>query len=45
MERFTYARPDTAADAVAAHAAAGPGARYIAGGTTLYDLMSRHGIK
>ena len=39
MERFTYARPGTAADAVAAYAAAGPDARYIAGGTTLYDLM------
>ena len=43
MQRFTYARPDTAADAVAAYAVAGArrdgGVRYIAGGTTLYDLM------
>lgn len=39
MQAFSYVRPQSAADAVAAHAAAGAGARYIAGGTTLYDLM------
>jgi xanthine dehydrogenase YagS FAD-binding subunit len=39
MRRFTYIRPATAADAVRAMAAAGPGARFLAGGTTLYDLM------
>lgn len=39
MRRFTYARPETPDAAVAAFAAAGAGARYIAGGTTLFDLM------
>ena len=39
MRPFTYARPTSAADAVSAYTAAGAGARYIAGGTTLYDLM------
>lgn len=39
MQPFSYARPDSAADAVAAFAAAGANARYVAGGTTLYDLM------
>ncbi|RAH96113.1 FAD-binding molybdopterin dehydrogenase [Acuticoccus sediminis] len=39
MQPFTYARPATADEAVAAFASAGEGARYIAGGTTLYDLM------
>ena len=39
MKPFTYARPATAAQAVQAFAAAGSDARYIAGGTTLYDLM------
>ena len=39
MRPFTYSRPNSATDAVRAHAAAGAGARYIAGGTTLYDLM------
>ncbi len=39
MKPFTYARPSSAAQAVEAFAAAGRGARYIAGGTTLYDLM------
>lgn len=39
MRAFTYDRPRTAPEAVAALAAAGPGARYIAGGTTLFDLM------
>lgn len=32
-------RVRTAQEAIAAFAAAGDGARYIAGGTTLYDLM------
>ena len=39
MKPFSYTRPETAADAVRAYAAAGAGARYIAGGTSLYDLM------
>ncbi len=39
MLTFSYARPTTAADAVKAFADAGADARYIAGGTTLYDLM------
>ena len=39
MRPFSYARPQTPADAVRAFSRAGAGARYIAGGTTLYDLM------
>jgi xanthine dehydrogenase YagS FAD-binding subunit len=39
MRPFTYTKPATAADAVRAITAAGPGARFLAGGTTLYDLM------
>ena len=39
MRPFSYARPNSAKAAVEAFAAAGTGARYIAGGTTLYDLM------
>jgi xanthine dehydrogenase YagS FAD-binding subunit len=39
MKPFTYLRPVSAADAIGAFTAAGPGARYIAGGTSLYDLM------
>ena len=39
MRAFSYVRPETAAAAIKAFAAAGAGARYIAGGTTLYDLM------
>jgi xanthine dehydrogenase YagS FAD-binding subunit len=39
MRPFTYTKLATAADAVRAIAAAGPGARFMAGGTTLYDLM------
>jgi len=39
MRPFTYTKPTTAADAVRAIAAAGPGARFLSGGTTLYDLM------
>jgi xanthine dehydrogenase YagS FAD-binding subunit len=39
MRAFTYTRPSSIADAVRAIAAAGPDARFLAGGTTLYDLM------
>jgi xanthine dehydrogenase YagS FAD-binding subunit len=39
MRPFTYVKPATAADAVRAITAAGRGARFLAGGTTLYDLM------
>jgi xanthine dehydrogenase YagS FAD-binding subunit len=39
MHPFTYTKPATAVDAVRAIAAAGAGARFLAGGTTLYDLM------
>ena len=39
MRAFTYTKPTSAADAVRAVTAAGPGARFLAGGTTLYDLM------
>ncbi len=39
MKPFTYARPSSAAEAIGAFSAAGAGARYIAGGTSLYDLM------
>lgn len=39
MRPFTYMKPATAAEAVRAITAAGPGARFLAGGTTLYDLM------
>jgi xanthine dehydrogenase YagS FAD-binding subunit len=39
MRLFSYTKAATAADAVRAIAAAGPGARFLAGGTTLYDLM------
>lgn len=39
MRPFSYARPTSPQEAVEAFAAAGAGARYIAGGTTLYDLM------
>jgi xanthine dehydrogenase YagS FAD-binding subunit len=39
MRPFTYTKPTTAEDAVRAITAAGPGARFLAGGTTLYDLM------
>ncbi|WP_407530758.1 FAD binding domain-containing protein [Methylobacterium oryzisoli] len=38
MRSFTYAKPASAADAVRALAAA-PEGRFLAGGTTLYDLM------
>jgi xanthine dehydrogenase YagS FAD-binding subunit len=39
MKPFAYDRPASAADAVAAVAAGGSGARYLAGGTNLVDLM------
>lgn len=39
MRLFSYQRPTTALEAVQALAAAGANGRYIAGGTTLYDLM------
>ena len=39
MKPFSYLRPASPAAAVQAWTAAGAGARYIAGGTTLYDLM------
>ena len=39
MQAFSYVRPTTALEAVSAFARAGAGARFIAGGTTLYDLM------
>jgi xanthine dehydrogenase YagS FAD-binding subunit len=39
MRRFAYTAPRSPAEALAAFAHAGAGARYIAGGTSLYDLM------
>src|SRR3984893_1772622 len=39
MRPFTYQKATTAAEAVSAIAAAGAGTRFLAGGTTLYDLM------
>ena len=39
MRPFSYAKPSSAAEAVRAIAAGGPGTRFLAGGTTLYDLM------
>jgi xanthine dehydrogenase YagS FAD-binding subunit len=39
MRPFSYARPDSPFAAVRALAEGGPGTRFIAGGTTLYDLM------
>jgi xanthine dehydrogenase YagS FAD-binding subunit len=39
MRAFSYTKAATPADAVQAIAAAGPTARFLAGGTTLYDLM------
>jgi xanthine dehydrogenase YagS FAD-binding subunit len=39
MLPFIYSKPAAAVDAVRTIAAAGPGARFMAGGTTLYDLM------
>jgi len=39
MHPFTYTKANTATEAIVAVAAGGPGTRYLAGGTTLYDLM------
>jgi xanthine dehydrogenase YagS FAD-binding subunit len=39
MQPFGYVRPATTSEGVDACARAGDGARFIAGGTTLYDLM------
>jgi xanthine dehydrogenase YagS FAD-binding subunit len=39
MHPFTYTKATTPADAIRAVAAGGPGTRFLAGGTTLYDLM------
>ena len=39
MHDFAYLRPRDAAEAVALHTRHRPGARYFAGGTTLFDLM------
>lgn len=39
MQSFSYIAPASIAEAVDALAGAGPGARFLAGGTTLYDLM------
>ena len=39
MRQLTYVRAETIDEAIAAHGRAGAQARYIAGGTTLYDLM------
>jgi xanthine dehydrogenase YagS FAD-binding subunit len=39
MRSFSYLVPSSLAEAVAAIGAAGPGARFLGGGTTLYDLM------
>jgi xanthine dehydrogenase YagS FAD-binding subunit len=39
MHPFTYFKPSTAADAVRAVSAGGAETRFMAGGTTLYDLM------
>ena len=39
MRPFSYTRARTVEDAVHAVAGGGPGTRFLAGGTTLYDLM------
>lgn len=39
MRPFSYTSVRSVSDAIAAHSRAGGNARYIAGGTTLYDLM------
>ncbi|WP_433275225.1 FAD binding domain-containing protein [Pseudonocardia xinjiangensis] len=39
MRPFAYAAPASVPEALAALMAAGPDARFLAGGTTLYDLM------
>jgi xanthine dehydrogenase YagS FAD-binding subunit len=39
VRAFAYTAPTTVAEAIDALVAAGPGAKFLAGGTTLYDLM------
>jgi xanthine dehydrogenase YagS FAD-binding subunit len=39
MRAFSYAAPTSVTEAVEAIASAGAGAKFLAGGTTLYDLM------
>lgn len=39
MHDFAYHRPPSVAEAIALRGRLGPGARYFAGGTTLFDLM------
>lgn len=39
MQPFSYASPRTIEEAVATFGRVGPGASYIAGGTSLYDMM------
>ncbi len=39
MQGFTYLRPSTPAEAIKAMADSAPGTRFLAGGTTLFDLM------
>ncbi|HEU4625177.1 MAG TPA: xanthine dehydrogenase family protein subunit M [Steroidobacteraceae bacterium] len=39
MQPFTYTRAGTIDDAIRTVATGGPGTRFLAGGTTLYDLM------
>jgi xanthine dehydrogenase YagS FAD-binding subunit len=39
MQPFSYASPRTVEEAIAAFGRVGPGASYIAGGTSLYDMM------
>ena len=39
MRRFAYTRATSVADAVGKVSTAGPSGRFLAGGTTLYDLM------
>jgi xanthine dehydrogenase YagS FAD-binding subunit len=39
MQPFTYTKPATVSEAVQAIVVGGPGTRFLAGGTTIYDLM------
>lgn len=39
VQPFSYVRPRTVDDAVRAVASSGPDTKFLAGGTTLYDLM------
>ena len=39
MHPFTYTKPNTVNEAIQAIASGGPGTRFLAGGTTIYDLM------